>query len=77
LKVTEEYKLIEDASSKLLSDTNRLSSFVIFGEKPADYFARTIHSGNIGIKSIEAVTSYVQIALTLPKLSDSLGEIHA
>ena len=64
-----------ESSKKLLEGNNILNPFVIFGESPSDYYNRTVHSGNIGITSIDAISSYVDIALTLPKLHQSIGEI--
>lgn len=63
-----------DKANKLLEGNTLLNPFVIFGETPTDYYNRTVHSGNIGLIGIEAVSSYVDIALTLPKLSNTLGE---
>jgi hypothetical protein len=66
-----------ETAKKLLENDNHLSPFVIFGESPDDYYNRTVHSGNIGVSSLSAVSSYVDIALTLPKLDDTLrGEIY-
>lgn len=62
-----------EAANKLLEHKNWLSPFVIFGETPNDYFNRTVHSGNIGLLSISAISSYVDIALTLPKLDETIG----
>jgi hypothetical protein len=61
-----------ERAQKLLENDNSLSPFVIFGESPQDYYNRTVHSGNIGVSSLSAVSSYVDIALTLPKIDDTL-----
>jgi len=61
-----------EQAKKLLENDNYLSPFVIFGESPDDYYNRTVHSGNIGVSSLSAVSSYVDIALTLPKIDDTL-----
>lgn len=66
-------KQLEEAN-KLLENKNWLNPFVIFGEKPDDYYNRTVHSGNIGIVGISAISSYVDNALTLPKMDQSIGE---
>lgn len=63
-----------EAANNLLENKNHLSPFVIFGESPNDFYNRTVHSGNIGIQGISAISSYVDIALTLPKLDESIGE---
>jgi hypothetical protein len=65
--------LLEKAN-ELLEKQTVLNPFVIFGEKPEDFYNRTIHTGNIGVLGINAVSSYVDIALTLPKIYDTLGE---
>lgn len=69
----EEAKLLDQAK-ELLENSTVLSPFVIFGEAPQDFYNRTVHSGNIGILGINAISSYVDIALTLPELNDTLGE---
>lgn len=69
----EETKLLDQAK-ELLENSTVLSPFVIFGEAPQDFYNRTVHSGNIGILGINAISSYVDIALTLPELNDTLGE---
>ena len=61
-----------EQAKKLLETDSYLSPFIIFGEKPDDYYNRTIHSGNIGVSSLSAVSSYVDIALTLPKIDETL-----
>lgn len=69
----EQIKLL-DTARDLLDNRSMLSPFVIFGEKPDDFFNRTVHSGNIGLVGISAVSFYVDSALTLPTLNNSLGE---
>jgi hypothetical protein len=64
-----------DEANKLLESTSFLSPFVIFGESPQDFYNRTVHSGNVGVLSISAISSYVDIALTLPKLDESIETI--
>lgn len=73
LLAEEKNELLEKAED-LLDNTSFLSPFVIFGETPEDFYNRTVHSGNIGIVGINAISYYVDIALTLPKLNDTLGE---
>lgn len=70
----EEQTTLLETSKKLLENSTFLSPFVIFGENPEDFYNRTVHSGNIGVLGITAISSYVDIALTLPKLNDTLGE---
>jgi hypothetical protein len=61
-------------ANKLLDDDNKFAPFIIFGEPPEDYFNRTIHAGNIGMIGIDAVGNYVERSLSLPTLSDTIGE---
>lgn len=46
-----------------------LQPMVVWGESPNDLYARTVHSGNIGVVSYDLVSGYVGQALTLPKLN--------
>lgn len=62
-----------DEANKLLENNNILNPMIIFGETPDDFYNRTVHSGNIGMVGIDSITSYVDIALTLPKINDTLG----
>jgi hypothetical protein len=71
---TEEKNKELEVAEKLLETQTVLSPFTIFGEKPEDYFNRTVHYGNIGTLGITAISSYVDMALTLPKIQDTLGE---
>lgn len=73
LYVEEKTKLLEE-TNKLLETSNLLTPFIFFGETPDQFYQRTVHSGNIGVMGIEAVASYVDMALTLPKLNETLGE---
>lgn len=66
-------KQLEEAN-KLLAGNTRLDPFVIFGESPNDFYNRTVHSGNIGMAGISAISNYVEIALTLPTLNSTIGE---
>ena len=62
---------LRKASDELLRGS-QLSPMVIFGEKPSDFYNRTVHSGNIGVQSIAAVSNYFDIALQLPKLDETV-----
>lgn len=73
LFVEEQTKTL-DTVKELLENSTFLNPFVIFGETPGDFYNRTVHSGNIGVLGINAISSYVDVALTLPKLNDTLGE---
>lgn len=67
---TENARLKE--AQDLLGENNWLYPLVIFGEKPTEFYNRTVHSGNVGVQGLEAVAQFVDIALTLPALSDTL-----
>lgn len=71
LLAKEQIALLENAN-KLLEQQTVLSPVVIFGESPDDFYNRTVHAGNIGILGIDSIASFVDIALTLPKLNDTL-----
>lgn len=71
--VEEQTKLLEKAEDSLRT-SNLLSPFTIFGESPDDFYKRTVHSGNIGTIGVDSIENYVDRALTLPTLSDTLGE---
>jgi len=45
---------------------------IIWGEEPQDMYNRTVHSGNIGIASLDVIPQYVQQSLTLPRITESL-----
>ena len=66
---TDELKKIQEE----LEGSRLLSPFVLFGEKPEEYFNRTVHSGNIGINSIDAISNYCDISLKLPTLEQTLS----
>lgn len=69
--VKEQTQLLEKTQD-LLDSHVRLAPIVVFGEKPDDFYQRTVHSGNIGVIGLDAISSYVDVALTLPKLSDTI-----
>ncbi len=69
--IKEQTKLL-DSTKELLDHHEWLAPLVIFGEKPDDFYQRTVHSGNIGVIGLDAVSSFVDVALTLPTLSDTL-----
>lgn len=70
--VEQQTELLEQAKD-LLNQQVMLSPFIIFGEKPEDFYNRTVHSGNIGVLGVDAVTYYCDMALTLPTINESLG----
>jgi hypothetical protein len=71
LAAHDKMELLEEAY-KLLDTNSNLAPFIVFGESPSDFYTRTVHSGNIGVYSLDAVTNYVDLALQLPKPHKSL-----
>lgn len=67
LYTSEQEKKLKE-STALLDSSVALTPFTVFGESPDEYFARTVHSGNVGILGLDAVESFVDMALMLPKL---------
>ena len=67
---TENARLKE--AQDLLGENNWLTPLILFGEKPTDFYNRTVHSGNVGVQGLEAVAQFVDVSLTLPTLSDTL-----
>lgn len=66
----------------LLDIKNLLNPFVfvgqepltLFGESPDDYYSRTVHSGNVGVRSTEIIENFVNLSIKLPTIEDTLGE---
>lgn len=73
-EIKEQTATLERAQN-LLTSSNRLDPLIIFGETPDEFYQRTVHSGNIGIVGIEAVSSFVDMKLMLPKLTETLGDL--
>jgi hypothetical protein len=70
--VKSEQEKLEEARNKL-DYNNYLEPMIIFGETPSEFYDRTVHSGNIGIISLDAIPNYVDIALQLPKFNEPIG----
>ena len=71
LYAKEQTELLENTKD-LLTQNTLLSPFTVFGESPENYYQRTVHSGNIGILGIDAVSEFTTTMLRLPTLSDTL-----
>jgi hypothetical protein len=63
------------AAADVLFEDSKLTPYIVPHEIPEDFFNRTVHSGNIGMISIDAVGNYVDRMLTLPTLYDTIGEL--
>jgi len=68
----EALETLKSKTEELLNENNRLSPLIIFGETPSEFYDRTIHYGNIGTLSLDIVSNYVEAALRLPQISDTL-----
>lgn len=64
-------ELISDAQD-LLAPSLLLSPLTVIGEEPDAYYRRTVNSGNVGIAVIDGVNTYVERALTLPTIAQTL-----
>jgi hypothetical protein len=61
-------------AQKLLEDGSHLiEPITIFGESPENYFNRTAHSGNIGAVGFDMLHNFVDMKLSLPNFSQTLG----
>lgn len=60
-------------ADELLDTGFNLVPMIVLGENPSEFYQRTVHSGNIGALGIDMVGNFVDTALQLPRLSDSLG----
>lgn len=67
-------EILETAQQLLENKNNLLSPYTVFGETPDDFYNRTVHSGNIGVTGFNAIQSYVDVALKLPSLDETVGE---
>lgn len=67
----EQMKLLDEAND-LLKPTSILSPFVYLGESTEAFYNRTIHAGNVGLMSIEAQSLFVDQALRLPTIQDTI-----
>lgn len=52
----------------------RAHPLTVFGENPQTFFERTIHSGNVGVQSLDYVSNFVENALQLPTTSQSFPD---
>ena len=74
-RITEGYKeslkTIESAN-ELLENQNILSPYVIFGETPSQFYTRTTGTSMLNTLGLELPHTYVDTALTLPTLNETL-----
>ena len=54
-----------------------LQPLTIWGENPDQYYGRTVHSGNIGVGSLQIVENFVPFSLRLPTTVETLGDMAA
>ena len=58
--------------NNLLDHNNWMVPFIALGEKPEDYYYRTVHIGNPGAVAIDMIHNYAEYALRPPSFSDSV-----
>lgn len=75
LQKTEFDKEIEAALNLLDTQSRLLSPMIFIGEKPDQFYERTIHTGNIGILSLSSVGEYYNTMLSLPEPLDTMENI--
>jgi hypothetical protein len=75
---------LEDLQKALLLPLNvdpltfvDLQPLTIWGENPDQYYGRTVHSGNIGVESLQIVENFVPFSLRLPTTVQTLGDMAA
>lgn len=73
------FNLLSDAKEQKLKEAEKLlernpiaSPIILFGEKPGDFYNRTVHSGNVGVLSNKSTSEYVSLMLQLPKPATTL-----
>lgn len=86
-----QFQLYVDESNKALKEMKKLLDVSIpldpfsfigevplmsLGEAPDAYYMRTVHAGNIGVMGVNAISSYVDMSLTLPDMNQTLGELN-
>lgn len=77
----EEFRLFVDSETEALESAraelegkSSLSSAIVWGETPDNFYNRTVHAGNVGIISIDAISNYVERSLALPTIHETLGD---
>jgi hypothetical protein len=75
-------KLIDEleAANELLETSGFIDPFefinlqgsLSLGESPTDYYNRTVHSGNVGILSLDSIEYFTEIMLQLPDIRKTL-----
>ena len=74
--VAQSLETLGDAQD-LINSSNHMSPLYLAGEKPTDFYNRTIHSGNIGTLAYDQIHSFVDNSLKLPDINETLrGTFH-
>ena len=78
-KESEAFKLLSDTKEQKLKEAEKLlernpiaSPIILFGERPGEFYNRTVHSGNVGVLSNKSASEYVSLMLQLPKPATTL-----
>lgn len=70
-----------EKAQKLLENTGNIDPMEFVGlepmfipiETPDEFYFRTVHAANIGVIALDAISNYVESALTLPRINNSLA----
>lgn len=70
-----------EKAQKLLENTGNIDPMEFVGlepmfiptETPDEFYFRTVHGANIGVLALDAISNYVESALTLPRINNSLA----
>jgi hypothetical protein len=81
MTAAEKMEKLDAAKTEYLSGTNFIDSLefvkrtpaILWGESPSDLFARTVHSGNIGVTCYSANRDFVRNALKLPQAKETFA----
>ena len=63
--------LIEKMDASTFEEAILLLDQQVYVEEPSDFYTRTIHSGNIGAKSLDVISNYAENTLRLPTINES------
>lgn len=73
-KFEEEFEKLTDLEKELFpaNDVAMMIPMLVLGERPDDFYNRTVHSSNPGVSAIEHLSFYVENALTPPSAQQSI-----
>lgn len=71
-EIKNQMKLLEDVND-LLRPSLVMQPYIFLGEKPENYYNRTVHAGNVGALAVTAHLSELERMTRLPTIEDTLG----